>query len=178
MDVVFAVVPFADVARPSIGVSLLQAEISQVCSACVQYLNLDFAATIGHRLYQHFCHDVPSDTMAGEWFFADLLFPGQLPPPHEFATNVLSPVTPRDIMTGIDAARSARSDFVERSAQRIAALRPKVVGFTTTFHQTCACLAIAKRLKQMADPPLIMFGGANCEGVMGLQLLESFPWID
>src|SRR6185295_17961984 len=77
-----------------------------------------------------------------------------------------------------DAARSARLDFVERSAQRIAALRPKVVGFTTTFHQTCACLAIAKRLKQMTDPPLIMFGGANCEGVMGQQLLESFPWID
>jgi ribosomal peptide maturation radical SAM protein 1 len=55
---------------------------------------------------------------------------------------------------------------------------PRVVGFTTTFHQTCACLAVAKRLKQLPDPPVVVFGGANCEGEMGLQLLESFPWID
>ena len=70
MDVVFAVVPFADVARPAIGVSLLKAELARVCSAGVLYLNLDFAAAIGSQLYQHFCHNVPAETMAGEWFFA------------------------------------------------------------------------------------------------------------
>ena len=116
--------------------------------------------------------------MAGEWFFADLLFPGQIPPPHEFADDILRPVTPADILTGIDGARAARAAFIESAVERLAALRPKVVGFTTTFHQTCACLAIAKRLKQIPDPPIVVFGGANCEGVMGLQLLESFPWID
>src|SRR5260370_40379113 len=70
MDVVFAVVPFADVARPAIGVSLLKAELARVCSASVQYLNLDFAAAIGSQLYQHFCHNVPAETMPGEWFFS------------------------------------------------------------------------------------------------------------
>jgi ribosomal peptide maturation radical SAM protein 1 len=178
MDVVFAVVPFADVARPAIGVSLLKAALARVCSAGVLYLNLDFAAAIGSQLYQHFCHNVPAETMAGEWFFADVLFPGQIPPPHEFADDILRPVTPADILAGIDGARAARAAFIERAVERLTALRPKVVGFTTTFHQTCACLAIAKRLKQTPDPPLVVFGGANCEGVMGLQLLESFPWID
>jgi ribosomal peptide maturation radical SAM protein 1 len=178
MDVVFVVVPFADITRPSIGVSLLKAEIVDLCSASVQYLNLDFAAAIGQRLYHHFCHDVPSDTLAGEWFFADLLFAGQIPPPHEFATNILIPVTPADILNGIDRARAARTAFIERSFRRIASLQPKIVGFTTTFHQTCACLVLAKRLKQLPNPPLVVFGGANCEGEMGLQLLRSFPWID
>jgi ribosomal peptide maturation radical SAM protein 1 len=178
MRVVFAVVPFADIARPSIGVSLLKAEVSTVCSASVQYLNLDFAATIGQELYGHLCHEVASDTMAGEWFFADLIFPNQLPPPHEFASRVLAPVTPTDIVSGIDRARAARLEFIDASARRIAALRPTIVGFTTTFHQTCACLAIARRLKELPDPPLIVFGGANCEGVMGQQMLESFGWID
>ena len=56
--------------------------------------------------------------------------------------------------------------------------RPKVVGFTTTFHQTCACLAVAERLKRRPDAPVIVFGGANCEGEMGLQLIRSFAWID
>ncbi|MFL6452365.1 MAG: RiPP maturation radical SAM C-methyltransferase [Bryobacteraceae bacterium] len=178
MDVVFVVVPFADVARPSIGVSLLKAEIAGLCSASIQYLNLDFAAVIGQPLYHHFCHDVPSDTLAGEWFFADLLFPGQIPPPHEFAKDILIPVTPTEILSGIDGARAARNAFIEQSFERIVSLQPKLVGFTTTFHQTCACLVLAKRLKELPNPPTVVFGGANCEGEMGLQLLRSFPWID
>ena len=56
--------------------------------------------------------------------------------------------------------------------------RPRVVGFTTTFHQTCAALAVARRLKALPDPPLVVFGGANCEGEMGVQMLASFEWID
>ena len=50
--------------------------------------------------------------------------------------------------------------------------RPRVVGFTTTFHQTCASLAVARRLKALPDPPLVVFGGANCEGEMGVQMLR------
>ena len=52
------------------------------------------------------------------------------------------------------------------------------MGFTTTFHQTCACLAVAERLKRLPDPPIVVFGGANCEAVMGLQILNSFPVVD
>ncbi|MDQ3933927.1 MAG: RiPP maturation radical SAM C-methyltransferase, partial [Actinomycetota bacterium] len=48
----------------------------------------------------------------------------------------------------------------------------------TTFHQTVAGLAIARRLKAWDDPPVVVFGGANCEGEMGSQLARSFPWID
>src|SRR5262249_44337798 len=62
--------------------------------------------------------------------------------------------------------------------ERICKLKPRIVGFTTTFHQTCACLVLAQRLKQLPDPPTIIFGGANCEGEMGLQLLRSFGFID
>ena len=50
--------------------------------------------------------------------------------------------------------------------------------FYNPFHQTCASLAVTKRLKALPQPPIIVFGGANCEGEMGLQLLRSFPWID
>src|SRR5262249_24504287 len=57
-------------------------------------------------------------------------------------------------------------------------LSPRIVGFTTTFHQTCACLAVAQRLKQAANPPIVIFGGANCEGAMGRELIGAFPFID
>jgi ribosomal peptide maturation radical SAM protein 1 len=75
-------------------------------------------------------------------------------------------------------ARSLRAAYIERCAQTLKASGAPIVGFTTTFHQSCACLAIAKRLKEMPDPPLVCFGGANCEGEMGAEMVRSFPWID
>jgi radical SAM superfamily enzyme YgiQ (UPF0313 family) len=75
-------------------------------------------------------------------------------------------------------ARALREQFLKGCADRILRLQPKVVGFTTTFHQTCACLALAQRVKAVPDAPVIVFGGANCEGEMGLQLISSFTWID
>ena len=32
--------------------------------------------------------------------------------------------------------------------------------------------------KELPDPPVICFGGANCEGEMGFEILRSFPWVD
>ena len=82
------------------------------------------------------------------------------------------------MLARILAARAYRADFVERAAQTLRDTGAPIVAFTTTFHQTCACLAIAKRLKELPNPPVVCFGGANCEGEMGLEMIRSFPWID
>jgi radical SAM superfamily enzyme YgiQ (UPF0313 family) len=73
------------------------------------------------------------------------------------------------------APRAAHLDEV---VQHIRDLHPRIVGFTTTFHQTCGSLAVARRLKALPDPPIVVFGGANCEGEMGLQMIRSFDCID
>jgi ribosomal peptide maturation radical SAM protein 1 len=53
-----------------------------------------------------------------------------------------------------------------------------VVGFTSTFEQNIASLALAKRLKA-AHPGIInVFGGANWEGEMGEELVSQFSFID
>jgi ribosomal peptide maturation radical SAM protein 1 len=177
MDVVFAVLPFADIDRPSIGVSLLQAEIEELgFEACVQYSNVDLAEQIGIELYERVAHGMVPDAMVGEWFFADLLF--DVPPEHQYVERILSRQVDPELIGKLLAARRDRPAYVDRCAARIRELHPKIVGFTTTFHQSCACLAVARRLKAMPNPPLIVFGGANCEGEMGLQLLKSFSWID
>ena len=44
--------------------------------------------------------------------------------------------------------------------------------------ETLNTAAVAERLKQRSDAPIIVFGGANCEGEMGLQLIRSFDCID
>jgi len=179
MDVVFAVVPFADIARPAIGVSLLKAELNRRgLSSRIYYFNVNFAELLGEEVYNYISDHAPSDSMTGEWFFADLVFPGQLPPEHEFVRNVLGRFAPPEMITKILNGRSRREAFIESCAQTLKATGAPIIGFTTTFHQSCACLAIARRLKEMPSPPLICFGGANCEGEMGLQMIQSFSWID
>jgi len=180
MDVVFAVMPFADVNRPAIGVSLLKAGLERRgFTSRVEYFNFDLAELIGYDAYDRFANGFSTETLAGEWFFADTVFGDTIPHGREFTAKILSrQAGPEELDGRVAQARERRAGFVETCAERIRALRPRVVGFTTTFHQTCACLAVARRLKEGPDPPVVIFGGANCEGEMGWQLLRSFPWLD
>jgi ribosomal peptide maturation radical SAM protein 1 len=179
MDVVFAVLPFADVDRPAIGVSLLKAEADRLgFSSRIVYCNFDLAEAIGIELYNQISESLPSESLIGEWFFADLLFGERIPFEQEYVTKILARFAQRGLVNQILEARQRRRELIETSVEKIRALNPKVVGFTTTFHQTCACLAVAERLKKLPDPPIVIFGGANCEGEMGLQLLKSFPYLD
>jgi len=180
MDVLFAVMPFADANRPAIGVSLLKAGIERRgFSSCVEYFSLPLAELIGYELYEYIVNTLGSDSMAGEWFFADVAFDNGIPHEREYVSKVLARYADdEEWKAKILQARRVRREFVQQCADRIRELKPRVVGFTTTFHQTCACLAVARRLKEMPDPPIIIFGGGNCEGEMGRQMAQSFPWID
>jgi ribosomal peptide maturation radical SAM protein 1 len=190
VDILFAVLPFSDLGRPALGVSLLDAHLQRRgLSSLIRYFNLDLAERIGTRLYGWFSQCTsdqqllsavaPSEYLAGEWFFADLVFPGQIPAESEYISKFLEP-DPRmcKLIPEILDARRHRQMFLDNCLREIKRHNPRIVGFTTTFHQTCACLAVAQRLKQTANPPIVIFGGANCEGAMGLELITAFPWID
>jgi ribosomal peptide maturation radical SAM protein 1 len=171
--------PFADVERPALGVSLLKARIAAqgFCSRII-YCNLDLAERIGIDPYRRISDGFPADLLVGEWFFADLVFGSEIPPEYEYVDRVLGKAAPPPVVAAILSARRDRSAFVAECAAKVQADRPKIVAFTTTFHQTCAALALAKSLKTGPDPPIVIFGGGNCEGEMGRQLIDSVPWID
>lgn len=178
-DLVFVVMPFADVERPAIGVSLLQpAARAAGWSSSIEYCNIAFAEVIGSELYSTISDGLAPDVLAGEWIFADDVFGDRIPPPEDYVEQVLTGNAPPHLLAHLDEIRAARADYLDACTARILARRPRVVGFTTTFHQTCAALAVARRLKEAAEPPIIVFGGANCEGEMGEQLITSFSWID
>lgn len=179
MDIVFVVMPFADLGRPAIGVSLLKAAALQAgYTARIDYCNIRLADEMGADLFQQISSSLPPDLVLGEWFFAHDLFGDEIPHPDQYLSGLLVRNTTEKFAAEVLQSRANVSKYLDECARRIAAERPRVVGFTTTFHQTCASLAVAKRLKALPDPPLVVFGGANCEGEMGLQLLQSFPWID
>lgn len=181
MDVVFPVMPFADAGRPAMGVSLLIAELRRAgYSAQAVYFNLELAAAMGLGPYQRVASEFAPNLLLGEWMFADDLFGGDIPAAADYLDDIFLEMAGSHpaFVAELLAVRKRIGAFLDAWAAEILALAPKVVGFSTVFHQTCACLALARRLKAAAEPPTIIFGGANCEGEMGLQLLESFAWID
>jgi ribosomal peptide maturation radical SAM protein 1 len=180
MDVVFAVMPFADPSMPTLGVSLLKAAIAREgFAAAIRYFNIDLVDRIGVELYRRIANSFPPESLVGEWFFADVVFADQIPHDDDYVSRILRRYPGADeIIPSLRAARRSAREFVDVCAAEILALEPRVVGFPTTFHQTCACLAVAKKLKESASPPIVFFGGANCEGEMGYEMLRSFPWID
>jgi ribosomal peptide maturation radical SAM protein 1 len=158
-------------------------------SAGIEYVNLQLAAWMGRQLYEWIAElgdqllldtTTPSISLVGDWFFAGLLFPGQLPPDEEYLAKFVAPDRGgrERIPALVEAREKYAARFVEYAAAEILKHRPRIVGFTSTFHQTCCCLAVAKLLKETENPPAVIFGGANCEGEMGLELIRSFPWID
>ena len=179
-DVVFAALPFADFQRPVIGASLLQAGLHKLgFQSRIEYFNIAFAEIIGTEIYELLASGLSPSCLAGEWFFADLVFTDKIPDAADYLSKILSRHLPAaTAQSAILEARKARSLFIDSCVARLVELQPKIVGFPTSFHQTCACLAVAQRLKATTNPPIVVFGGANCEGEMGLQLIRSFPWID
>jgi ribosomal peptide maturation radical SAM protein 1 len=74
--------------------------------------------------------------------------------------------------------RDAVPAFVERCADDVLAWEPAIVGFTTTFSQSMASLLLAQTLKARRPELAIVFGGANCDAGMGIELMRWFPCID
>jgi hypothetical protein len=90
MDVVFAVLPFADVSRPAIGVSLLQAEVTRAgFSSCIEYLNLLQTELMGLPTYRRVADGFPPDILLGEWFFADCVFGDAIPAGDDYVSKIL-----------------------------------------------------------------------------------------
>ena len=181
MRIVFPVVPFADIGRPAMGVGLLIAEARAAGhDARAIYVNIDLASAVGLVPYQRIATSFPPNLLIGEWIFAADLFGDQISSSEDFFGQIVIPYLgqDRDLLAAIMEIRRVMPEWLDRWADEIMASRPDVVGFSTVFHQTCACLALARRLKARADAPIVVFGGANCEGEMGLQLIRSFPCIN
>src|SRR5215831_2024595 len=116
MDVVFAVVPFADAGRPAMGVSLLKAELAHAgYSSVVDYCNLGFAERLGIPLYQRIANSLPPELMTGEWFFADDVFGDSIPDAADYIEQVLdrSLGTDSALANELLAARAHRGKYLD-----------------------------------------------------------------
>ena len=178
--------PFCALDSPSLGLSLLKAELSRVGVACdLRYLNLLFSDIIGVKQYDRLSA-LPSRTLVGDWLFAEALFGTDSGRDHDYCERVLTNALLEEVRMGdrdvliqdLSRIRGQVAGFFEACKAGIPWDRYLLVGFTTVFSQTVASLGLAKWIKDTYPDKIIVFGGAHCEGTMGLALHRLFPFVD
>jgi ribosomal peptide maturation radical SAM protein 1 len=173
--------PFGALDRPALGLSLLKARLAEGGIPCdVRYLTFPFAEFIGYDQYQWMMIDLPYTAFAGDWAFTHLLY-GERPASDAAYVQEMLRQTWRldaDAIGRIQRIRSLTSHFLEYCLAAIPWEDYAVVGFTSTFEQNIASLALAQRIKSVHPSITIVFGGANWEAEMGCELHRQFPFVD
>lgn len=190
-DVVLVSMPFGELFSPSMGLSLLKGALNRdAVPSVIRYFGLPFAQRIGRSLYFDLSTDdrISARQLAGEWLFANALFDRTPDDDERYIDDILrgrsgwvindaAPLHHATIRRIADARRHVEP-FLADCVEEILTLRPRLVGFTTVFQQHVASLALARRLKARAPDVTILFGGSNCEGVMGAETVRQFAFVD
>lgn len=167
--------PFASPDRPSLGLHILQrvAEARGV-RASVLYCNLSFARLIGPGRYRELCH-TPTEDLAGERLFRRAWPPAAIhgagrPPERWSELSFSSP--------GFEELQYEAESWTAAMAHELAMLSAPMIGFSSTFEQTTACLGLIVQVRRLAPDKLLLLGGANADDLMGSALAELVPELD
>lgn len=185
----FVTMPFGPAAMPALGVSLLKAVVeAEGWVADIHYANLHYL-----RRKQVYAgpgaaddYDFVASTLGlGDVLFASALWDGRMREVDDHLRLVVDSgyETVGDLNVpelverlrdwALQAPADVEAAFLDRDWTAYDA-----IGFSSTFAQSTASIALAKRIKQAHPKLVIVFGGANVQGEMGRQLLRSFRWID
>ena len=175
--------PLSSPHYPNLALGLLKPLAERAGAACdVHYFSLDYLDALGLDAYAALTDPSIYMAQAGEWVFAAAADPRLDPDGAGFFTDVLlrhhreayRPALILALMT----ARQGAAAFIEHCLDSVDWGQYALVGFTTSFQQTMASVALARRIKARWPGIAIVLGGANCQDAMGLELLAQYPCID
>ncbi len=177
--------PFSSPHYPNLALGLLQAILNDAGMGCrTRYFSLDY---IEHAALGPGEYDVLDDVaiyaaQAGEWAFAPAADPSLDVDDVSFLTEVLQRDFPASynstLVLALLTARAGAAAFIERCYASVDWAGVGVLGFTSSFQQTMASLALARLVKERHPGIVIVMGGANCQEAMGEALLEGYPCLD
>ncbi len=193
-DVLLVSMPFSPLLKPSIGLSLLQATLRDGGRDCkILYCALPFGRIVGCEEYRQVAEGKAyRRALAGEWIFAESLHGSRVSRQAYLREALSNEALTRNrcaISSEFRPVEEAFVDkilwmadqapqFLEECLRRVRRHRPRIVGFSSTFQQHLASLALAKRIRASLPDTFIVFGGANCQGVMGAETVRQFPFLD
>lgn len=173
--------PLFNLRWPNLGPSLLKSQLTRRGIPCdMAYFNYDFAEMIGEERYTWLA-DSFAFVLGGERLFAKHYFGDRLPSDDSYWNDVLlatDPALTDKDRCDYESAGEAVAPFLDRCEAACDWSRYAVVGFAASFQQTMPSMGLARRIKTRFPELKIVFGGAACEGPMGVEMLAQFPEID
>jgi ribosomal peptide maturation radical SAM protein 1 len=178
LPAVLVSMPFRHADGPSIQLGLLKAIAGEAgFGVRTLHANLDFAARIGVEYYQSIVDHQPR--LVGDWLFSREAF-------GDTATDSAGQFLTEfgEELAELDPARLSQvrdhdvPAYLDALVDGFPWHEMRVVGFSSTFQQNTASFALARRLKQRFPELITVFGGANFDGEMGLELVRSLDCID
>lgn len=183
--------PFAITAWPSLGLSLLKSIATDAGhDVRIFYFNQAFQDEVGVDIYSKLARGAPQNVdLLGEWLFSEALFGRDAATDERYLEEIFEGGHPAhrkptggaivdELRPQLAALREKATCFVDRLAASSDWCGYDVVGFTSTFQQHVAALALARRIKSRRADIRIVFGGANCEADMGRATLRRFSFVD
>ena len=180
MRVLLVSMPWHALDRPSLGLGLLQAALRRDGHDCdIRYLGFELADSIGIDDYLWVHGELPYTAFAGDWLFTAALYGDRPESDIAYVDDVLRRLwrRPEQDIARLGLIRRRIAPFLEH-CDRIPWQDYDLVGFTSTFEQNIASLALAQRVARRHPEVLIAFGGANWEGEMGEALHRRFGFVD
>lgn len=180
LNVAFIEAPFGPAIWPSIGTSLLKAElIRNGHRASVLYVNHLLLPFLGPAewatlsLYQQISDEF--GTHLGEWIFVDEAFPASASPARdiEYLSRIAEDGLPRTLIDEAKRLKQRAGEFLDIAITRFDWSQYDVVGFANTFSQLNASIGLARRLRNLIPNVPLIIGGAGCSDDMGVGVLEA-----
>lgn len=181
MKILLLSLPFGALGRQALGLSLLKPVLRDHGHQCdVRYLTFAFAELAGHDHYRWLHDEAPYTAFAGDWAFTEALYGPRPAEDARYFDEVLRGTWRMNeaALQRVRTVRAAAGPFLQWCLEAIDWTRYDAVGFTSTFEQNIASLALAKELKRRHPHITLIFGGANWEGEMGLELHRQFGFVD
>jgi ribosomal peptide maturation radical SAM protein 1 len=115
----------------------------------------------------------------GDWIFASSAC-GRNGPANdsEYFTLLRASSVSDELLDAASRLPALVPSFLERCLSELFKADPAIVGFTTSFAQNLSSLALARLIKQSRPDVAVIFGGANCDGPMGVALHRLYDSID
>ena len=175
--------PFSMAHYPNLALGLLKPAVEAAGLACdIRYFSLEHTAAIGDD-----AHAVMTDSRyyhahVGEWAFAGVAHGTPDALGLDYLTDVFAREhaefhQPHRLMAFL-SVRAGAAEFIERCYRSVDWRRYRLVGFTSSFQQTMASLALARRIRKDHPDIFIVIGGANCQDEMGAELHRQYPFLD
>ncbi|MGW5840030.1 RiPP maturation radical SAM C-methyltransferase [Methylorubrum extorquens] len=174
--------PFYSARQPSIQIGLLTAIAERAgFDTAAYHFNLDLARELGPPTYERLCEH--RGHLVGDWLFGPASFGAECSEEARYfdafptLAHWLREIG-KDEAYLAELRRVVLPRFVESCLAVCDWSQFGVVGFTSTFQQNVASLALARRIKERHPQTVLVFGGANMEGEMGLEFARAFRFVD